>query len=110
MSPNDKLGLKNRVALVTGGSRGIGRAVVDLFASCGVHVVVNYVRDEAAATETVNMAQAQGVKALAVQADVSQLDQAEQLLQQRAAILADSPQATDSAISASEREPRTQSR
>jgi len=82
MNPNDKLGLTDRVALVTGGSRGIGRAVVALFASCGAHVVVNYVRDEAAATETVNMAQAQGVRATAIQADVSQLDRAEQLLQQ----------------------------
>jgi 3-oxoacyl-[acyl-carrier protein] reductase len=82
MNQNDKLGLSGRVALVTGGSRGIGKAVVALFASCGAHVVVNYVRDEAAATETVNMAQAHGVKAAAVQADVSQLDQAEQLLRQ----------------------------
>lgn len=82
MNQNDKLGLVDRVALVTGGSRGIGKAVVALFASCGAHVVVNYVRDKAAATETVNMAQAQGVKAFAVQADVSQLDQAELLLQQ----------------------------
>ena len=82
MNQNDKLGLSGRVALVTGGSRGIGKAVVAMFASCGAHVVVNYVRDEAAATETVNMAQAHGVKAAAVQADVSQLDQAEQLLRQ----------------------------
>lgn len=82
MNPNDNLGLADRVALVTGGSRGIGKAVVALFASCGAHVVVNYVRDEAAATETVTMAQAHGVKAVAVQADVSQLDQAEKLLQQ----------------------------
>ena len=82
MNANDVLGLKDRVALVTGGSRGIGRAVVALFASYGAHIVVNYVRDETAATETVNMAQAHGVKAVAVQADVSQLDQAEQLLQQ----------------------------
>ena len=79
---NDKLGLTGRVALVTGGSRGIGRAVVALFASCGAHVAVNYVSDEAAAEATVNMAEANGVKALAIQADVSQLDQAERLLQQ----------------------------
>jgi len=80
--PHDKLGLADRVALVTGGSRGIGKAVVALFASYGAHVVVNYVRDEAAANATVNMAQSHGVKAFAIQADVSQLDQAEQLLQQ----------------------------
>jgi 3-oxoacyl-[acyl-carrier protein] reductase len=82
MNQNDKLGLADRVALVTGGSRGIGKAVVALFASCGAHVVVNYLRDEAAATETVNLAQEHGVKAFAVKADVSRLDEAEQLLQQ----------------------------
>jgi len=79
---NEFLGLADRVALVTGGSRGIGKAVVALFASCGAHVVVNYVRDEAAAAETVNMANSRGVKALAVRADVSHLDQAERLLQE----------------------------
>jgi 3-oxoacyl-[acyl-carrier protein] reductase len=78
----DQLGLADRVALVTGGSRGIGKAVVHLFASYGAHVVVNYVRDEAAAKATVHHAHAHGVQALAIQADVSQLDQAEQLLQQ----------------------------
>jgi 3-oxoacyl-[acyl-carrier protein] reductase len=79
---NGKLRLADRVALVTGGSRGIGRAVVALLASCGAHVVVNYVKGEDAATATVNMAQADGVKAIAIQADVSQLDEAERLLQQ----------------------------
>src|SRR5262245_39314678 len=79
---NDKLGLADRVALVTGGSRGIGRAVVALFASCGAHVVVNYVSDEAAAAATMKMAHEHGVKALAIRADVSQLDQAAGILQQ----------------------------
>ena len=79
---NDFLDLTNRVALVTGGSRGIGKAVVALLASCGTHVAVNYVRDEAAAAATVEMARSHGVKAIAFQADVSQLDEAERLLQQ----------------------------
>jgi 3-oxoacyl-[acyl-carrier protein] reductase len=77
-----RLGLTDRVALVTGGSRGIGKAVVDLFASCGAHVVVNYVREEEAAMATVNLARAQGVQALAIQADVSRINEAEKLLQQ----------------------------
>lgn len=79
---NDLLDLKDRVALVTGGSRGIGKAVVALLASCGTHVAVNYVKDEAAAAGTVEMARTHGVKALAIQADVSQPDEAERLLQQ----------------------------
>jgi len=81
MNPAD-LALTERVALVTGGSRGIGKAVVALLASCGAHVAVNYVRDESAATATVEMARAHGVKALAVQADVSRLEEAERLIEQ----------------------------
>ena len=82
---HDKLGLTDRVVLVTGGSRGIGKAVVELFASCGAHVVVNYLKDVAAAAATVTMAEEYGVKAIALRADVSQLDQAEQLLQETVA-------------------------
>jgi 3-oxoacyl-[acyl-carrier protein] reductase len=76
------LALTDRVALVTGGSRGIGKAVVALLASCGAHVAVNYVRDEAAAMATVEMARAHGVRALAIQADVARLDEADRLIQQ----------------------------
>ena len=86
MNPkSEKLALADRVALVTGGSRGIGKAVVALLASCGTHVVVNYVRDEEAAAETVAMAQTCGVRALAVQADVSKTAEAERLLRQAVA-------------------------
>jgi 3-oxoacyl-[acyl-carrier protein] reductase len=74
--------LTDRVALVTGGSRGIGKAVVALLASCGTHVAVNYVRDEAAARATVEMARAHGVRALAIQADVARLDEADRLIEQ----------------------------
>ena len=81
-SSTTNLGLTDRVAVVTGGSRGIGKAVAGLLASCGAHVVINYVKDEEAARATVNLAQAQGVQALAIQADVSQLSEAEKLLQQ----------------------------
>src|ERR1041384_7830800 len=76
------LGLAGRVAIVTGGSRGIGKAVVELLASYGAHTVVNYVRDEEAAATTVNLAQSNGVKALAIQADVSRLAEAERLVQE----------------------------
>jgi len=76
------LGLAGRVAIVTGGSRGIGKAVVELLASQGAHVVVNYVRDEDAAAATVNLAHSHGVKALAIQADVAHVDQAERLVQE----------------------------
>jgi 3-oxoacyl-[acyl-carrier protein] reductase len=76
------LGLADKVGIVTGGSRGIGKAVISMLASFGTHVVVNYVRDEAAATATVNLAQSHNVKAIAIQADVSKLDDAERLLRE----------------------------
>jgi len=76
------LGLADRVAIVTGGSRGIGKAVVSLLASFGTHVLVNYRKDETAAAEVVNLAHSHNVKALALQADVAKLSDAERLLQQ----------------------------
>jgi 3-oxoacyl-[acyl-carrier protein] reductase len=79
---NRNLGLADRVALVTGGSRGIGKAVVTLLASLGAHVAINYVKDEEAATATVEMARSHGVQALAIQGDVSQINDANRLVQQ----------------------------
>ena len=78
----DSLNLKDRVAVVTGGSRGIGRAAIAGFAKLGVNVVINYVRDERAASDTVKSAEGFGVSALAVQADVSRLDEAQRLIQE----------------------------
>ncbi len=74
------LNLKGKIAVVTGGSRGIGRAAVECFAKLGAHVVVNYVRDESAAAETVRRAVGLGVEAIAVQADVSRPSEAKHLL------------------------------
>jgi 3-oxoacyl-[acyl-carrier protein] reductase len=81
-SAAESLGLTDRVAIVTGGSRGIGAAVVELLATYGAEVVVNYFRDEDAADATVNLAQSLGVRAMAIQADVAQLDEAERLVQE----------------------------
>ena len=60
-----------RIAIVTGGSRGIGRAVCIALAKQGAQVVVNYCHGEQAANETVKLCEQAGVKAIAVQADVS---------------------------------------
>jgi 3-oxoacyl-[acyl-carrier protein] reductase len=76
------LGLTGKVAIVTGGSRGIGRAVVDLLSSFGAKVVVNFVRDEQAATETVALARGRGAEAVAIQADVSKLTEAARLVKE----------------------------
>ncbi len=60
-----------RVAVVTGGSRGIGRAVSQQLARDGLTVVVNYVSDKSAAEETVAEIVAVGGRAVAVRADVA---------------------------------------
>ena len=72
--------LKNRVAVVTGGSRGIGRATIDCFAKLGANVVVNFVQDRKAADAAVAAAEEQGVQGLAVQADVSHAGDAQRLI------------------------------
>ena len=60
-----------RTAIVTGGSRGIGRAVCIALAKQGCNVVVNYCHGEAAAAETVALSKAEGANAVAVQYDVA---------------------------------------
>lgn len=70
----------NRVAIVTGASRGIGRAIAIGLAREGASVVVNYVSKAAAADEVVNEICAAGGKAVAVQADVGDLAQHERLV------------------------------
>ena len=61
--------LENKRALVTGGSRGIGAAIVMRLAREGAHVALTYVGNTGQANKTVKAAQALGVKALAIQAD-----------------------------------------
>ena len=63
-----------KVALVTGGSRGIGRACLLKFASLGADVVVNYSRSAKDAEATARAAEALGVRAIALQADMGNRD------------------------------------
>ncbi|WP_436795025.1 SDR family NAD(P)-dependent oxidoreductase [Actinospongicola halichondriae] len=63
-------GLAGRIALVTGGGRGAGRAIALGLAEDGADVAVNYRRDEASAAETVAEIEALGRRAIAVQASV----------------------------------------
>jgi 3-oxoacyl-[acyl-carrier protein] reductase len=66
--------LKGKTALVTGSSKGLGRAILLRLAAKGANVVVNYSRDESAANEVLEAATALGVQAISVAADVSQVD------------------------------------
>jgi 3-oxoacyl-[acyl-carrier protein] reductase len=72
--------LTDKIAIVTGGSRGIGRAVALELARRGATVVVNYQKNADAANEVVNEITAGGGKASAVQADVSLEEDANRLI------------------------------
>jgi 3-oxoacyl-[acyl-carrier protein] reductase len=74
--------LRGRVALVTGGARGIGRATSLRLAEAGANIVINYARNQEAAQETAMAARAFGVEAHVLQADVAEVDQAASLVNQ----------------------------
>ncbi|HEY4415255.1 MAG TPA: 3-oxoacyl-ACP reductase family protein [Verrucomicrobiae bacterium] len=67
--------LKNKRALITGGSRGIGAAIVKRLAQEGVHVAFTYANSPDRANEMVKVAHALGVKAIAIKADSADANQ-----------------------------------
>jgi len=71
--------LRQKVAIVVGGSRGIGRAISQRLAREGAAVVVNYVSNVAAANETVRTINESEGTALAVKADISKVDEIQRL-------------------------------
>jgi len=74
--------LQGKVALVTGGSRSIGRAIALAFAREGANVAVNYVRNTAAAESAAREVEALGRRALAVKADTSQRAQVHAMVEE----------------------------
>jgi 3-oxoacyl-[acyl-carrier protein] reductase len=70
---------KGKTAIVTGSSRGVGRATALRLAEAGANVVVNYLSRHAEADEVVNECKAKGVDAMAVQADTSEYLQTQEL-------------------------------
>lgn len=63
--------LKGKVALVTGSSKGLGKAIAERYASLGADIIVNFSNDKTPADEVVSNITAMGVKAIAIKADVS---------------------------------------
>src|SRR5215472_5140079 len=72
--------LAERVALVTGGSRGIGAAIAARLAEDGAKVVVNYLQSEVGAARVVEEIEAAGGHAIALRGDVSQVESASTLV------------------------------
>ncbi len=70
---------QGRTAIVTGSSRGVGRATALRLAEGGANVVVNYLSNDGEAAETVRMCQEKGVESFAVQADVSEFIPAKEI-------------------------------
>jgi 3-oxoacyl-[acyl-carrier protein] reductase len=79
--------LESRCALVTGGSRGIGSAIVRRLAREGAHVAFTFARKSDQANETLKAAQALGVRALAIQANSADADAVAAAVEQTAAEL-----------------------
>jgi len=74
------LEFENRVALVTGGSRGIGKAIALQLARGGANVAISYVSKEDSAQQVVQQIEALGRKALAVQCDVTSGEQVDNMV------------------------------
>ncbi|WP_102399310.1 3-oxoacyl-[acyl-carrier-protein] reductase [Haloimpatiens massiliensis] len=72
--------LKGKNAIVTGASRGIGRAIALKLAEKGVNIVINYRSNKEKAEELVKEIEAKGVKALAIEGDVSIFSEAESMV------------------------------
>jgi len=72
--------LKGKTAVVTGASRGIGRAIAVKLAKLGANIVVNYRNSAGAVQEVVKEIEALGVKVLAVQADISSYSDVEHMM------------------------------
>jgi 3-oxoacyl-[acyl-carrier protein] reductase len=75
------MSLRNRVALVTGGSRGIGRGIATRLAKDGARVAIAYRSNKAAAQLTLRQIQAAGADCVAIETDIADAGRAEQLVQ-----------------------------
>lgn len=66
--------LKNKVALVTGSGRGIGKAIAERYACLGADVIVNYMNDKESAEKNMVKILKYGVRAMAIKANVSKVN------------------------------------
>ncbi|MDP6648238.1 MAG: beta-ketoacyl-ACP reductase [Candidatus Woesearchaeota archaeon] len=71
--------LKNKIALITGASRGIGKAIAMEFAKNNANVIINYYYNKEEAEDVVQKVKNHGVEAMAVKADVANFDEVKQM-------------------------------
>ncbi|MGN7722845.1 SDR family oxidoreductase [Chitinophaga sp. 22620] len=71
--------LENKVALITGSGRGLGKAIAERYAALGASLILNYSRDQRSAEEVLSNVTAMGAKAILVRADVSRVAEIERL-------------------------------
>ncbi len=71
--------LRNKVAVITGSARGLGKAIAERYAALGANIVINYSKDNASAEEVISNIKAMGANVISVQADVSKVADIERL-------------------------------
>lgn len=76
------MNLQGKVAIVTGGSRGIGKSICMKLAEKGCNVVINYVKNESFALEVAREIENMGQRAYLVKKDVSKIKEAEELIEE----------------------------
>lgn len=73
--------LKDKTVLVTGGTKGIGRATVEAMAKQGANIIINYSHDEVAADEVAEAARKHNVKVLVVKADITKRNEVDEMFE-----------------------------
>ncbi len=73
---------KGKVALITGGTRGIGRVIAHQLADQGCHLIINYLRNRSAAAEAAAELEAKGVKVYLIKANVGDTDKIKEMFQE----------------------------